>query len=487
MVRAGTGACPYVGATPRGCPLFLVVAKSLDIANVTLYTARITLNARKIGGLRKVEGDVSHVPVPPSTLQLFLGLLSAFSRPSLSLLSAFSQPSLSLLSALFVLLFAALTPTARAQSVSLAADGTGSTWMLRDNPDGSAALWKSNTTGSIVMASTYGPYAGWTAKAVAVGANNVPRIIWTNTDGRLSLWNTADAQPQNTCLVFGPYAGYTAGALAVGANNLPGILWNYTDGSLSLWSSVTALGTFTHQEYGPYPAWTARSLAAGPNNILRVLWTNTSGQIALWNTSEAQPQNTCLVYGPYIGSTASALAVGANNVPYGLWTNSNGSFSVWSLNPTAANAVSFVGPTPPGYTASALAAGTDNLPRVLWTKADGSAQIWTLSGNSAQIWAYSPVGALTTSVYPLTSPGLTQAQAIARAQTFCAAIGASVTATPTAVFPAPNRYPSQQDTYWAAALAHPVRQPGRGGCGQCDRRDRPLLQLRPVPTVDESQ
>lgn len=49
---------------------------------------------------------------------------------------------------------------------------------------------------------------------------------------------------------------------------------------------------------------------------------------------------------------------------------------------------------------------------------------------------------------PQPAPTLTQAQAVQIAQTFCQTIGAPVTDAATAIYPAPKRHPSQQETYW---------------------------------------
>ena len=62
---------------------------------------------------------------------------------------------------------------------------------------------------------------------------------------------------------YGPYSGWTAKAVADGSDALGRILWTNTNGVASLWSLNTLTGGFTQNTYGPYAGWTAKSLSAG--------------------------------------------------------------------------------------------------------------------------------------------------------------------------------------------------------------------------------
>jgi len=281
-----------------------------------------------------------------------------------------------------------LASPARAQSVPQAvgvASGTGGlNWVLWNNPDGTATLWKINgdTPGTVAANYTYGPYSGWTARSIATGSDGVPRILWTNTSGQISLWNLADANPSATCHLYGPYSGYTAtalaispsntaprilwnkddgsivlwnvdaagdppgggtstlfvfsaftgytaAALAVGGDNLPRILWNKPGGSISLWKVDTS-GGFTHQEYGPYSGYTATALAAGPDSLVRIPWVYSDGTLSLWKV-DAGGGFTHQEYGPYTNWAVKAIAVSSDNVAHPAWDNTNGSFSLWNI------------------------------------------------------------------------------------------------------------------------------------------------------------
>ncbi len=329
-----------------------------------------------------------------------------FALPYRSALAVFSVFGLMLCC---LLLGQARAQAAVPQAVGVATGTGGLSWVLWNNPDSSATLWKVNgdTAGTVAATYSYGPFSGWTARSIAAGSDGVPRILWTNTsgqiilwtvnvstgtytysqfgpysgwtatalaicpgnttprllldnsDGRITLWNVdaAGDQPGNgtsTQFMFGAFTGYTAAALALGGDNVPRILWTKPDGSISLWK-VDASGGFTHQEYGPYSGWTATVLAAGPDGLVRIPWLYSDGTLSLWKV-DTSGGFTFKNYGPYSGWSVRAIAVGADNSPRPLWDNVNGSYSQWrvatdgtftqvtypvpasvSLNPTSVN------------------------------------------------------------------------------------------------------------------------------------------------------
>ena len=98
--------------------------------------------------------------------------------------------------------------------MSLSADGT--LHLLWDNSNGTASLWNLSTyTGSFTH-HEYGPYAGWTANAVADGNDGKTQVLWNNTSGALSLWNLNNVAGSFGHFEFGPYGGYTATAVSAG-------------------------------------------------------------------------------------------------------------------------------------------------------------------------------------------------------------------------------------------------------------------------------
>lgn len=97
---------------------------------------------------------------------------------------------------LFSLLFCNLTTPVTAQSapqaVGIAVAANSHTYLLWNNPNGSASLWNIDTSGTPVISPSYGSYTDgggtWKPVAVSVGPDNLPRLLWRNSDGRSVFW-----------------------------------------------------------------------------------------------------------------------------------------------------------------------------------------------------------------------------------------------------------------------------------------------------------
>ena len=109
------------------------------------------------------------------------------------------------------------------------------------------------------------PAALLPAAAAPAAAPVTTHVFWTNADGRLSLWDYSDAGTY-TQTTYGPYSGWTPKAVADGPDGRQRILWVGTNGSVSLWSLDNAGGiaTMTHAEFGPYAGWSASALSVTP-------------------------------------------------------------------------------------------------------------------------------------------------------------------------------------------------------------------------------
>ena len=250
--------------------------------------------------------------------------------------------------------------------------------LLWANTDGTASVWNLHDTAPDQTCALYGPYSGWTPKAVAQGPNGSTRLLWTNTDGRAALWNLADTHPEATCLVYGPYPGWTATALTVGPDNAAHLLWDNADGRVSLWNAADADPAATNRVAGPYPGWHGTALSIGPDNHVRLLWNNQDGRNSVWNLGDANPAATCFIGGPYPGWTARSLAVGPDNAAYLLWDNVSGEVSVWDLKDTHPSDDCLLYGPYSGWTATGLTVGSDNSLRLQWDNADGRLSIWNL-------------------------------------------------------------------------------------------------------------
>jgi hypothetical protein len=250
--------------------------------------------------------------------------------------------------------------------------------LLWANTDGTAAVWNLSDATPDQTYALYGPYSGWTPKAVAQGPNGSTRLLWTNSDGRAALWNLADAHPNVTCLEYGPYPGWTAMALAVGPDNAAHLLWDNADGRVSLWNTADVDPAATNRVAGPYPGWHGTALSIGPDNHVRLLWNNQDGRTSVWNLGDSNPAAACFIGGPYPGWAARSLAVGPDNAAYLLWDNVSGEVAVWDLKDShPSNDCLLYGPYT-SWTATDLTVGSDNSLRLQWNHTDGQVSIWNL-------------------------------------------------------------------------------------------------------------
>jgi hypothetical protein len=99
---------------------------------------------------------------------------------------------------------------------------------------------------------------------VKANATTMTHINWTNTDGRLSLWNYNPLSGGFTQITYGPYPGWSAKAVADGPDGKTRVLWDNTNGTMSLWSLDNTTGIFSENSFGPYAGWTATSLSVAP-------------------------------------------------------------------------------------------------------------------------------------------------------------------------------------------------------------------------------
>ena len=248
--------------------------------------------------------------------------------------------------------------------------------LLWTNTSGQASVWTVNTDGTFDHLE-FGPFAGWTARAVSDGPDGSSHLLWTNTNGQAAVWNVS-ASGQTVSHQFGPFPGYTAAGLSTGGDGVSHLLWNRADGLASLWAVNTTSGAFTHAEYGPFGGWAAQAVASGKATT-DLLWTQTGGQMSAWVFAGGGLSHT--EYGPYPGWQANALSVGPDETAYPLWNNPNGQAALWTADfPKSAFTDTEYGPIA-NMTAKAVATGPDNVTHLLWDNADGTAAVWSLSSN----------------------------------------------------------------------------------------------------------
>lgn len=279
-------------------------------------------------------------------------------------------------------------------NAKLAAALNATAHVLWSNTNGAISVWNYSRDAGSFGFNNYGPYPGWTVKAVAdnpdSSADGQTRLLWNNADGQASIWSLDNGSGEYTHHEFGPYPGWTATSLSVAADNTTHLLWNSTDGAASVWNYQTVDGSFTFHNYGPYPGWSAKaiadgtgSLADGSGLLTRLLWTKTDQTMSLWGLNSAAGTFASSSYGPYTGWSANALSVSADNTTHILWNSSDGRASVW--NQQADEFGSFTqntfGPYT-GWSAKAIADGTDGRTSLLWNKTDGTMSLWDLDNSS---------------------------------------------------------------------------------------------------------
>jgi len=163
-------------------------------------------------------------------------------------------------------------PYAGWQAVGIGADGTATngaynTYVLWSNPSACEAnLWTISSGGS-VSSKIYGPNTGWQAKYLAVGSDNLARMLWANTSGQVDIWTLVN-NGFFTSQSLGPYPGWVADGLTYcyqsdnGTNSFdcPSVLWNGPSNECSL--GVATLGEYVDLAFGPYSGWKTIAVAA---------------------------------------------------------------------------------------------------------------------------------------------------------------------------------------------------------------------------------
>lgn len=287
--------------------------------------------------------------------------------------------------------------------------------VLWNNADGRASVWNYNADSGTFTQNTFGPYPGWTAKAVAQSENDeLIRVLWGRTDGTVSLWqldNTTGTFAQDT---YGPYAGWTANAIAVSPFNYGSfgngnatqnnLLWNNSGtGQSSLWDqNFDTFASFNFYPIGPFytfgppSGWSAQSLARSPYGQPLVLEDNADGRMTVLNSnnSASYSQLNSNIYGPYPGWTAVALSAGASTAntltAHVLWTNTDGHMSLWNYDYYGTFTQNTYGPYP-NWSAKAIADGSDGKTLVLWDNTGGAASLWSLD-NTAGVFTQHTFG-----------------------------------------------------------------------------------------------
>ena len=165
------------------------------------------------------------------------------------------------------------------KAVALASGPDGLNHILFNNADNHTLLWNldngddqpvgsgnpataSQTTSSTF--STYGTFSDdgsgstiWKARALSVGPDNVPHLLWNNPDGRTIFWRINRDGSFGIVDNFGPAVdgagagGFTAVGLATSADNQSHLGWDNANGE-TLFREVNQDGTFADVFFPPF-------------------------------------------------------------------------------------------------------------------------------------------------------------------------------------------------------------------------------------------
>ncbi|MGO8672517.1 MAG: kelch repeat-containing protein [Capsulimonadaceae bacterium] len=253
--------------------------------------------------------------------------------------------------------------------------------VLWSNANGSLSLWTYNPATGKYTQNSYGPFANWSATAIADGPDGMTRVLWVSTGGGLSIWNVNSSTGAYTQFSFGPFPGWTPSGVTVSPSNVTHVLWS-SSGSASIWNYNTGTGAYTQETFGTYAGWSAKTIADGPDGLTRVLWVNSSGTTSIWSLSMATGAFTQHSFGPYPSWSAVALSVNAANTTHVLWTNVSKVAALWNYNTSTGSFTQNDYGVFPGWTATSIADGPDGNTQFIWDSTTGTCSIWDLNNTT---------------------------------------------------------------------------------------------------------
>jgi hypothetical protein len=273
------------------------------------------------------------------------------------------------------------------QAVAVGADNQ-SRLLWTGEAGAAASLWTVSPDFAVQNHGARGPLPGWRVLSLsAAGSDNKSRLLWTYMDNSATIELLRPDGSAETEVEYGPFADWTPTALATGAgDNKTRLLWTHADGRASVWLLGPDLRFEDGQEFGPFPGWRPRALSVGGgDNKTRLLWGHTNGAASLWTLGSSVRFESGHEFGPFAGWTPRnvSASAGADNKVRLLWTHADGRASVWSLSASSTlEGGAEHGPFP-GWQARSLGLGPDGVTRLLWGHQDGRASLWHLGPSGA--------------------------------------------------------------------------------------------------------
>jgi hypothetical protein len=266
-------------------------------------------------------------------------------------------------------------------------NGDGTSDLLWQNTNGSAAIWLMNGT-TVLSEATFGPDPGWTLLSGDSDFNGDGKgdLIWRNSNGAVSIW-LMDGTTVLSSPIFGPFPGWTllSGNSDFNGDGKSDLIWQNSNGAVSIWlmDGTTVLST---ENFGPFPGWTLFSGTSDFNGDGKsdLIWQNSNGALSIWlmdGTTVLSSENL----GPFPGWTLFSGKSDFNGDGKSdlIWRNSNGAVSIFLMDGTTVLSNPTFGPFP-GWT---LLSGDgdfdgDGKSDLLWRNGNGAVSMWLMDGTT---------------------------------------------------------------------------------------------------------
>ncbi len=225
------------------------------------------------------------------------------------------------ISAAVLVAISVFQPVTHARANGNIANGPdGYTRMLWRDWSGQADVWEVNTSLGIANSAAYGPYDGWTARAIAVDGGNQTHILWTNWNGAADVWILSANLSLVTDAEYPQVSDWTARDIAADGNGNSYLLWTKTDGSAAIWKLGPQLELETDNTWPPVSSYTARAISWDSSGNGRLMWNNWGGGgalVYLLNTNLGLIAQSTLSSG---GQVCTAVSSGPGGQTFVLWS-----------------------------------------------------------------------------------------------------------------------------------------------------------------------
>jgi hypothetical protein len=229
------------------------------------------------------------------------------------------------------------------QAIAVGPDGTTYILWNGSGNDGNASVMSINTVGAIVGAPTFAAGYGWNATSLAIGSDNVVRILWVHSGDNATCWWTVsgDIQTVHPTLPMPGFVPQTISATANGGSVI--VLSNPVNTVYPTANNGVLVWSITGDTHSEVPSYTSSPIsnpavitgAADSNGNIYIVWaqaaSSAGGLVAIYTLSPSGAQIAAPVPTAMLpGWSMKSVSVGPDNVVRMLLTNSSGQFIEWA-------------------------------------------------------------------------------------------------------------------------------------------------------------